>query len=79
MPTAVVIDGFRFFFFSNEGGEPVHIHVKRGDGEAKYWLEPQLNLAYSIGFKVQEEKEIFRLVTEHQDMFKTKWHEYFSN
>jgi hypothetical protein len=33
-------DGFRFFFFSNEGFEPAHVHVEAGDGYAKFWLEP---------------------------------------
>jgi hypothetical protein len=32
MPTVLRIDGYRFFFFSNEGNEPVHIHVESGDG-----------------------------------------------
>ncbi len=28
MPTVLRIGRFRFFFFSNEGQEPSHIHVK---------------------------------------------------
>jgi hypothetical protein len=32
MPTVLVVEGFRFFFFSNEGFEPAHIHVEKGDG-----------------------------------------------
>jgi len=31
MPTALRVDDYRFFFFSNEGNEPVHIHVESGD------------------------------------------------
>jgi hypothetical protein len=34
MPTVLVVDGFRFFFFSNEGFEPPHIHVEKGDSHA---------------------------------------------
>jgi hypothetical protein len=30
------IGRFRYFFFSNEGREPPHIHVKAGDDEAKF-------------------------------------------
>jgi hypothetical protein len=79
VPTVLIIHGFRFFFFSNEIGEPIHIHVKKGGGEAKFWLEPELKAAYLLGFKAQEEKEMIRLVIEHQELFKTKWHEYFGN
>jgi hypothetical protein len=43
--------GYRFFFFSREGNEPRHIHVRQGDNYAKYWLEP-VALAESRGFIV---------------------------
>jgi hypothetical protein len=35
MPTLLRVEGFRFFFFSNEGQEPPHVHVSKGDGLAK--------------------------------------------
>ncbi len=35
MPTVLRIDGFRFFFYSDEGSEPPHIHAEKGDGVAK--------------------------------------------
>jgi len=40
MPTVMRIAGYRFFFYSNEGSEPAHVHVQSGDGEAKFWLNP---------------------------------------
>jgi hypothetical protein len=40
MPTLLNIEGFRFYFFSNEGTEPAHVHVEKGDGTAKFWLNP---------------------------------------
>jgi hypothetical protein len=40
MPTILFLNGFRFFFFSQEGSEPPHIHVEHGDKVAKYWLNP---------------------------------------
>ncbi|WP_439481025.1 DUF4160 domain-containing protein [Cyclobacterium plantarum] len=40
MPTVLRIGPYRFFFFSNEGNEPPHIHVESGEGHAKFWLEP---------------------------------------
>ncbi|MEK9565084.1 MAG: DUF4160 domain-containing protein [Deltaproteobacteria bacterium] len=38
MPTVLLVRGWRFFFYSNEGQEPPHIHVKRGSAQAKFWL-----------------------------------------
>ena len=40
MPTVLRLGPFRFFFFSNEGTEPPHVHVERGDGHGKFWLDP---------------------------------------
>jgi hypothetical protein len=40
MPTILRVGRYRFFFFSNEGREPAHIHVKAGSDEAKFWLDP---------------------------------------
>ena len=34
-----MILGWRFFFYANERNEPIHIHYRKGDAEAKYWLE----------------------------------------
>jgi hypothetical protein len=46
MPTLWVEDGFRFFFYSNEGSprEPVHVHVEEGGTEAKFWLRPDVRV-----------------------------------
>lgn len=39
MPTILRKDGWRFFFYSLENGEPPHVHVRKGDAEAKLWLD----------------------------------------
>jgi len=38
VPTLLLVDGFRFYFFSNEGSEPPHVHVSKGDAIGKLWL-----------------------------------------
>jgi hypothetical protein len=78
MPTVVRLDGFRFFFYSNESNEPPHIHVERGDSSAKFWLTPP-TLARSVGFRRAELSELQRLVREHQALFQERWYEYFSD
>jgi Domain of unknown function (DUF4160) len=51
MPVVLRVDGFKFLFYVNEGNprEPVHIHVKQGRDEAKFWLSPDVAMAYNCG------------------------------
>jgi Domain of unknown function (DUF4160) len=76
VPTVLVVEGFRFFFFSNEGTEPPHIHVERGDGYAKFWLEP-VELADALGLKTPELTRARLLTIQHRIDFLEKWREYF--
>ena len=78
MPTILKIKGYRFFFFSMEGGEPAHIHIEHGDKVAKFWLNP-IHLASSYGFRGHELAKIRLLVIEYQTLFLEKWDEYFSH
>lgn len=75
MPTVLRVGRFRFFFFSNEGQEPPHIHIKAGSDEAKYWLDP-VQLAANYGFHVRDLNQIERLVEEHHDPLLEAWHEH---
>lgn len=77
MPVVLRISGFKFYFFSNEGSEPVHVHVRKGNGEGKIWLEPEIKEEYMIGYTVKELKQIREIVNEHGETIKSKWHEYF--
>ena len=69
---------YRFFFFSNERGEPRHIHVESGDNYAKFWLEP-LDLAKSVGYKDIELVEIRKLIQENIIILKASWDAYFGS
>ena len=68
---------FRFFFFSNEGSEPPHVHVQRDRSLAKFWLEPVV-LASATGFRPAELRTIEKLVRGQAGSFLEAWHEYFS-
>lgn len=76
MPTVVRVGSHRFFFFSNEGHEPPHIHVESGDRYAKFWLEP-IRLADSVGYHAAELTRLGKLVVEHRERFREKRDEYF--
>ena len=78
MPTVLLLKGLRFFFYSNEGAEPAHIHVMKGSAEGKIWLEPEVQVAYLHRFNKNEEKDIWEAVITNLDYFKQKWNEYFS-
>ncbi|MFH1088044.1 MAG: DUF4160 domain-containing protein [Chloroflexota bacterium] len=76
VPTVLRVRGFRFFFFSNEASEPVHVHVESDDNYAKFWLEP-VRLAKSVGYSARELNEIGKLVVENVGAFKRRWDEHF--
>ncbi|WP_423141629.1 DUF4160 domain-containing protein [Parablastomonas sp. CN1-191] len=76
MPTVLRIGPYRFYFFSNEGDEPPHIHVDRDDATAKLWLDPA-SLAASRGFRPKEIGAILGIVAEHRDAMLEAWHDHF--
>jgi hypothetical protein len=75
MPTVLRIGPFRFHFYSDEGNEPPHIHIETSDGECKFWLDP-IRLARNMGLAPRIVREIERLVFEHQELLREKFHEY---
>ncbi|MDH5548257.1 MAG: DUF4160 domain-containing protein [Gammaproteobacteria bacterium] len=76
MPTILRIGPYRFFFYSNEQGEPPHIHVQREDRLAKYWLMP-VSLASSTRFPVHELRLIQRRIKENRDLLMEAYLGYF--
>ena len=76
MPTVLRAGPYRFFFWSNEAGEPVHIHVESGDGYAKFWLEP-LSLAESDGYNAMEIARLGRLIRAHRQELRERWRDFF--
>jgi hypothetical protein len=75
VPTVLRAEGFRFFFYSNENDEPPHVHVERGDGTAKFWLEP-VELAESVGMKSQELKRARELAQQHEATLVAAWRQH---
>jgi Domain of unknown function (DUF4160) len=78
MPTVLRSGAFRFFFYSLENGEPPHIHVERGDGTAKYWLDP-VELARSRGFRARDLTRLRATIIEHRNAFLEAWNAHFGN
>lgn len=80
MPVILRLNGYRFFFYSNEGDplEPAHIHVSKSGDEAKIWLEPIAALARNDGFNARDLREILTITVDNQAFFVEKWNEYFA-
>jgi hypothetical protein len=66
------------FFFSNEGDprEPPHVHVRRGEALAKFWLRP-VQLADSYGFGGRTLDMLAQLVEDNGSVIEEAWHEHF--
>lgn len=77
MPTVLRVGPYRFFFFSNEGNEPPHIHVESGSGVAKFWLT-EVTLEKSANLRSHELAQIRRIVEENREQFIEAWHNYFN-
>jgi hypothetical protein len=80
MPVVLRDEGLRFFFYSNEGDprEPPHIHVRQGNDEAKFWLTPDVALAYNEGLSARTLNRVQRLVELHRDELERAWNDYFA-
>ena len=81
MPVILRIDGYIFFFYSNEGDprEPIHVHVRRSGSEAKIWLEPTIGVAESKGSNSREQSAILRIAIIHRILIEKAWRDYFGN
>ncbi|MGA2263929.1 MAG: DUF4160 domain-containing protein [Acidobacteriota bacterium] len=77
-PTIFRQKGFRFFFFSRE--EPrLHVHVNHAEGEAKFWLEPEIELAQNYGLSAHRLSTALDLIRRHEHEIRTAWEKHFRN
>ena len=75
-PTIFREGPFRFFFFSRE--EPRrHVHVSSPDGEAKFWLEPEIELARNHRLSDQDLTRIRTLILAREDEIRDAWDSHF--
>ncbi|MEA2103572.1 MAG: DUF4160 domain-containing protein [Candidatus Cloacimonadota bacterium] len=75
-PTIYRENGLRYFFFSREE-ERKHIHIMSSDGEAKFWLEPTIELAVNHSFSAKQLKHIKKVIEEHYNEFINEWNAHF--
>lgn len=77
MPTILVEEGYRFFFYSNDH-LPQHVHVEKADKTAKFLIEPII-LIKSSKFNSKELKKIRGIIETNTELFKAKWNEHLDD
>ncbi len=75
-PTVLRVRGYRLYFFSREEAR-VHVHVSCSDGEAKFWLTPEVSLAGCFGLTSKQVSEARKIVEERRDDIVRAWDEHF--
>jgi hypothetical protein len=80
VPVVFRWQGFSFHFYSNEGNprEPIHVHVRRGRDDAKFWLFPDVAVAYNRGFSSRELSELVAIAEQRRDELESAWNEHFA-
>jgi len=64
--------------FGNEGDprEPPHVHVRKGEGSAKFWIDPPV-LCASYGFDAKTLLDLSRMIETQRKEIERAWHDYF--
>lgn len=57
----------------------MHVHVHTATGEAKFWLEPRIELARNYGLSIRQVNVALRLIQEHEDEIRKAWKAHFSS
>lgn len=57
----------------------MHVHVYCDRGEAKFWLEPTIELAQNSGLGVRQIRLARTLIEEHSDEIRSAWKKHFTN
>ncbi|MFN2202985.1 MAG: DUF4160 domain-containing protein [Caldilineaceae bacterium] len=75
MPTLLLQDGFKFFFYANEH-EPKHVHVAKGDEYAK--IELRTFAVRASYMKPKDLKKALAIVRLHNYEFEERWDDWES-
>ena len=84
LPSLFLIGGYRVFFWSNESGEPVHVHVCKGvpsPDATKIWLTRRGGcvLAHNRGkIPRQTLNELLEVIAAQHEFICSRWREFFA-
>jgi len=57
----------------------MHVHVFCDRGEAKFWLEPTVELAHNFGMTARQIRQAKTLVEEHENEIRSAWQKHFGS
>ena len=77
MPTVLLERGYRFHFYASDRDEPKHVHISKGDGYAKVWLEPLVEAQYFYNYKARQQREILGIIGDNEALLKDAWNDFF--
>lgn len=74
--------GYTFYFWSNENGEPVHVHVSKGrqsQNSTKFWItRDSVELVHNkSGIPQNELKKIQKYICANRDTIIARWYMHF--
>lgn len=76
MPTIKKLsNGFRFYFYSFDCNEPIHVHIEKDNLSCKFWIEP-ISLAANYGFNPKEINKIKRIIEKNKLLIEEAWNEH---
>lgn len=76
MPTILFVMGWRFFFYSNEANEPIHLHCRKAEKECKYWLDREnfaVEQAYSYNMNNKDKRQVKKIIFEYFEFIENEW------
>lgn len=82
MPTVLMVRGWRVFFYSNEGNEPIHVHARKGDSECKLWLDVEsyeVRTAWEHRLSPKLRREIRKIVFDNFDLIVEEWNRHLGD
>ncbi len=74
MPTILILFGIRFYFYSREH-EPMHVHIETSDGNAKFNVDPQVELIKNNGVKNKDIRLAESIIEENRELIIKEWKE----
>ena len=79
MPTILQLLGWRFYFYTDERNEPLHIHAQKAEMECKYQLDIknfEIREASSYNMSPKDYREVRRIIFQHFDYIIDEWEKF---
>lgn len=57
----------------------MHIHVHSPEGEAKFWVEPIIELARNYGLDPQDLGRVEKMIEQHEKEIRDAWGSHFGS